>query len=147
MYTRKSNPVVLSNPFSGLLDDIIHSSGFPAHLEASPTRATSIPVNMEETESSFELSLPAPGLKKEDFILQVTHDVLNISYTAPGKEMDRDRKWLRREFLPKSFTRNFNLNNKVDVSGISAKYLDGILYLSLPKKGKDEKIKQQITVA
>jgi HSP20 family protein len=107
-----------------------------------------VPVNLRETDKSYEMSLIAPGLKKEDFRLNVTNELLTISYeqkTEQNSENKEDR-WLRKEYKMESFSRSFNLDDSVDVDNISASYDNGILHLTLPKKENARRISKTINV-
>lgn len=102
------------------------------------------PVNISETDAAYELQLVAPGLKKEDFKVSVDRNLLSISF-EPDEASKDDTKWLRKEYPQKSFKRSFNLNERIDASGISARYADGVLFISLPKK-EQEQARQEINV-
>ena len=107
-----------------------------------------VPVNLQETDKSYEMSLVAPGLRKEDFKLNVTNDLLTISYEQK-EEQSQDNKsegWLRKEYKMQSFSRNFNLDDSVDVSKITASYDNGILHLTIPKKENAQRVSKTIEV-
>lgn len=107
-----------------------------------------IPVNVRDTGKSYEMSLVAPGLRKEDFKLNVTEDSLTISYEQKEEQNDenKDEGWLRKEYRMQSFSRNFALDDSVDINKISASYDNGILHLSLPKKEIARKLSKSIEV-
>jgi HSP20 family molecular chaperone IbpA len=71
-----------------------------------------------KTGKAFEMSLVAPGLRKEDFKLNVTGGLLTISYEhkEEQKEENRAEDWLKTEYKMQSFSRNFNLDDPVDVT-------------------------------
>ncbi len=96
---------------------------------------TTIPaVNTAETETSFQLELAIPGLKKEDFKIDLDHNVLTISSEKKEeKESKEEEKVTRREFSYSAFKRSFQLPENVNKEGISAEYVDGLLKLTLPK--------------
>jgi len=102
-------------------------------------------VNIHETENAYEMHLMAPGLKKEDFKLHVDRNVLHISYEHK-EEKETTGKWIRKEYKMQTFRRSFTLNDKISVSGISAKYNDGVLVVTLPKKEVAEPASQEISV-
>lgn len=110
--------------------------------------AFSAPVNVQETEKGYELQVIAPGLKKEDFKVSVDRNLLTISYEHKEEEKaeGQEPKVLRNEYRQRSFKRTFTLNEKVEAGNISAKYTDGILYISLPKKENVANPAQDITV-
>ena len=107
-----------------------------------------VPVNLRETDNSYEMSLIAPGLRKEDFKLNVTNDLLTISYEQKEehKEEDADKGWLRKEYKMQSFSRSFTLDDSVDVNKINASYDNGVLHLSLPKKENARRIAKTIEI-
>jgi HSP20 family protein len=98
---------------------------------------SSIPaINIQETSTAFEASLAAPGLQRDDFIIEVDNNVLTISSKKEEKheEYDKAKKYTRREFKYHAFSRSFTLPEAVDADKITASYQDGILAIHLPKK-------------
>lgn len=97
-----------------------------------------VPVNISESEDSYQLAVVAPGLKKEDLKVNVNENLLSISYekTAEDTEAGTEGKGkvLRQEFQIQSFKRSFKLGEKADAEKISARYENGILYLDIAKK-------------
>jgi HSP20 family protein len=107
-----------------------------------------VPVNLRETDKSYEMSLIAPGLRKEDFKLNVTDELLTISYEQKEEQNEENKAegWLRKEYKMQSFIRSFKLDDSVDISKISASYDNGILHLSLPKKENSRRLSRTIEV-
>ena len=97
----------------------------PAHQQSFPA------VNILETEESFQIELAAPGLKKEDFKVNIHENTLTIS---TEKTIETTGKYNRREFNFSTFKRSFTLPKTVDSEQIVATYTDGVLGLALPKK-------------
>ena len=95
-------------------------------------------VNISETENTFELSVAAPGMTKNDFKVELENNRLVIS--GEKKEENENKQghnWLRKEYNYKSFVRSFTLaENHVSPEGIKAKYTDGILHISIPKSAE-----------
>jgi len=108
-----------------------------------------VPVNIEETDSSFELSLFAPALIKEHISISVKDDVLTVAYNAPEQQEEKNAtgNYKRREYSNGSFERTFMLNGKVLTDNISAAYNDGILKISLPKNPETNKPAQTVSVS
>lgn len=92
------------------------------------------PVNIKETDRYFAVELVAPGLKKEDFNIEVENGLLTISSETKAEKMQEEGKYTRREYTHASFKRAFTLPEAVNEDGIDANYADGILTLTLPKK-------------
>jgi HSP20 family protein len=107
-----------------------------------------VPVNIREQDKSFEVEVVAPGLQKQDFQLQFNGDALTISFEQ--KEEDNQQpendRWLRREYRKQSFTRTFTIDETVDIDKASARYDNGILHLTLPKKPHAVKTSRTIDV-
>ena len=91
-------------------------------------------VNISESQEGYVLELAAPGMQKEDFKVEIEKGLLSISAEKTIEQNDESQKFTRKEFSYSSFTRSFNLPEKVNVEGISAGYENGILKLQLPKK-------------
>lgn len=103
----------------------------------SPSTTTLPSVNVKETKDEFVVEMAAPGMKKEDFDIQLDNNMLTIRSERKheNEQKDEDGKYSRREFSYQSFQRSFNLDQQVvDDDNISATYEDGILSLTIPKK-------------
>lgn len=96
---------------------------------------TSVPaVNIKDNTESFELELAVPGMKKDDFTVEIDNDVLTISSEMKSENEETKDNYTRKEFSYSSFKRAFTLPETVEGAKIDAKYEDGILKLTLPKK-------------
>ncbi|MVM37215.1 Hsp20 family protein [Spirosoma sp. HMF3257] len=109
-----------------------------------------VPVNIEETDTDYTISLYAAALVKENVKLTVKDDVLTVSYQG-NDSSDTDEqttgKYTYQEYGNRSFERSFRLNDKVLTESISASYADGVLKVILPKNPETNKPAQTITVA
>ena len=124
--------------FNSLLDDFFSKDVFDWNSRNFTDVGSTLPsVNVEESDSEFKIELAAPGLKKEDFRVKLDHDVLTISSekSAEKEEKQGNGSYTRREFNYSSFFRSFTLpENAVADGEIDAKYHDGILKVTIPKK-------------
>ena len=112
--------------------------------------ATLPAVNVMETNDDFKIEVAAPGMNRGDFRVELDNNVLTISSQREdiAEERDKDGNYARREFSYQSFQRTFSLpENKVMGDKISARYVDGILRVTVPKS-EEAKVKpaKQITV-
>ena len=107
-----------------------------------------VPVNLRETDQSYEMSIIAPGLRKEDFKLNVADNLLTVSYEQKqeNNEQNAQEGWLRKEYNMQSFSRSFTLDDSVDVNKITASYDNGVLHLILPKKETARRIAKTIEI-
>ena len=96
-------------------------------------RSHSVPsVNSLENNDSFEIDLAVPGMKKEDFTIELNDKVLVIS-SETSNTMENDKMRLN-EFNFSSFQRSFRVPDSVDQDKIKANYKNGILKIKLPKR-------------
>lgn len=98
--------------------------------------------NIVENENSFELELAVPGMKKEDFKIDVENNMLTISSEKQEEKEEKGKNYTRKEFMCGSFSRSFVLPKSINTEKIKAEYKDGVLSLSLPKK-EEEKLKEK----
>jgi HSP20 family protein len=106
-------------------------------------------VNVRETNDSFDIEVAAPGMKRDDFKVELDNNVLTISSQREEKQdQQQDENYTRREFSYQYFQRSFTLpENKVEGEKIAARYVDGILHITVPKKeGAKVKPVKQITI-
>ena len=96
---------------------------------------TSVPaVNIKEAETGFTLEMFAPGLKKEDFNIEIDQRTLSISSELQTETEENQEIYSRKEYSINSFKRTFNLPETVNFDAIEANYENGILQLRLPKR-------------
>lgn len=102
-------------------------------------------VNIYKTESSYEMLVFAPGRIKEHFKIDVEGRELKISYTPP--EGFPRPEWVLREYSRGGFARVFTLDETIDATNIIAKYVDGVLQVSLPLIPGKEATKKKIVIS
>jgi HSP20 family protein len=93
-----------------------------------------VPVNVKETENSYQLEVIAPGFEKDDFKVNIDHDQLTIVAERKKEEKEETEKQIRTEYSYQSFKRSFTMDEKIDATNIEASYINGVLTLNLPKK-------------
>ena len=107
----------------------------------SPTNTTIPAVNIRETSDNFLVEMAAPGLKKEDFKVELNGNSLTITSEKVEEEAKEEERFTRKEFSYQSFLRIFTLPKEVvDAEKIEARYENGLLSLVIPKK---EEVKQK----
>ena len=104
------------------------------------SRAMNVPaVNITEHKDEYLVSLAVPGLKKNDFKIDVDGNMLTISSEREESKEEKDKKFTRREYNYSSFSRSFTLPEQIIREKIEAKYEDGVLKISLPCKEEAKK--------
>ena len=133
----------LTNSLPGLFDDFFTRDLFDWGTSNFSGAGTTLPaVNVKETADTFEVEMAAPGMNKEDFKVELNNNVLTISSERKHEHEDKDgEKYSRKEFSYQSFQRSFTLAKEaVDADNIQARYENGVLKLSIPKR---EEVKQK----
>jgi HSP20 family protein len=100
----------------------------------SLTNTTLPSVNIKESNESFDVEVAAPGLSKEDFRIELNNDLLTISSEKKDEKTEEESHYTSREFSYQSFSRSFSLPGSIERENISAKYENGILFITIPKK-------------
>ena len=128
-----NNGITTVQPFGKLMDEFFNRS--ISDIVGTDVTFDSPAVNVVETDESFEIEVAAPGLDKNDFKVTVEKDHLTISAEKESEENEEneDQTYKRREYNYRKFTRKFRLPNTVDKSSPKAKYLQGILKITLDK--------------
>jgi len=122
-----------SLPFPSLVDEFLKQDWFGGVQNYG---ATVPAVNIKETDTAFSLELAAPGKTKEDFAIEIDHNVLTISSEVKSENEQKDDtgRYTRREFSYSSFRRAFTLPDSINSDTINATYENGVLHVTLPKK-------------
>ena len=99
-------------------------------------------INVTESDKDYTVELAAPGLKKEDFKVNINDDgnlVIKMEQKQEQKEEDKSRHYLRREFSYSKYEQTLILPDDVEKEQISAKVDNGVLTIDLPKTAAAQK--------
>lgn len=122
------------NPANDALDDLFR--GFfmrPVRFEGQSE--VQIKMDVSEDDSAYKVHAEIPGVKKEDIHVHIDGNQVSISAEVKNeKEVKEGEKLLRSERYYGSVSRAFSLGQDVDEAAAQAKYNDGVLELTLPKK-------------
>jgi len=127
------------------LVDVFDSIFNEQHANATTALRTPA-VNVAESENGFDIELAAPGLKKEDFKINLDKNLLTVSAEVKKEEAAEVKKYNKKEFSFNSFSRTFTLPETVDYTKIEAEYTDGILKLTIAKKEEAKIQAREITI-
>jgi HSP20 family protein len=119
----------LKNELDSIFDDIFRVNWMDRHNPGNWMPS----VDIEETNTEYQLSLELPGVRKEDVRITFKDDVLTISGEKKQEVRKDDVNLHRYERSFGKFERNFRLNGQVLPDKIDAHYKDGILSIRLPK--------------
>ena len=96
--------------------------------------------DVRETDNTYELDVDLPGFKKDEVQLDLKDGYLTIS-AAKGLDKDQEDKkgkYIRQERYAGACSRSFFVGEEIEPRDVSAKFEDGILRVSLPKRVKKE---------
>lgn len=124
-------------PFD-LLEDIFSTAdtNTPRRTSSSTLPA----VNIADNDENFVIEFAVPGLKKEDFKVNLDNNVLTVSSEREESNEEKETNYTRREFNYTAFQRSFTLPDSANGDKISAEYKDGVLKIEIPKK-EEAKVK------
>lgn len=134
------------DPFNDLVDDFF--KGFlvrPLAVEGGREALPRMKVDVAEKNGAYAVTAELPGVKKED--IQITIDGAQVTLTAEvkrEKEASQDERVLHTERVYGKISRSFALPQELDESKAEAKYKDGVLELTLPKKAAAQR--KQISI-
>jgi HSP20 family protein len=127
----------LFNDMPTVFNDVFARDFWNWGLDNNSVTNTTIPaINVKETNDDFEVEVAAPGMDKKDFKVELDGNMLTISSEKKNEWQDNDNeRYSRKEFSYQSFQRTFQLpKDVVDAEKIQAKYENGLLHLTIPKK-------------
>jgi HSP20 family protein len=127
--------------FNDVFDSIFNDTFF------SDRMVTRVPaVNISESENNYHVELAAPGLKKEDFKLNLDRNQLSISVEQSAEQQDMQKNYSKREYSYSSFVRSFTLPETADHAQIEASYVDGVLKIDIAKREEAKAVRRQIEI-
>lgn len=130
-------PSMGSKSVNSFFDDFITKDLFDWTDKNFASLGSNLPsVNLKESDTNIEIELAAPGMKKEDFKVEIENDMLMISSEKEEEKEEVGKKdnYIRKEFNYQSFCRTFSLPETANENKIEANYKDGILHVVIEKK-------------
>jgi len=143
-------PSLIGKSVNNFFDDFLTKDLFDWTDRNFATLGSNLPsVNLKETDTHLKVEMAAPGMKREDFKVEIDNNTLMIS-SEKEEEKEETRKkdnFVRKEFNYQSFYRSFYLPENVDENKIEATYKDGILHVTIAKKpGSEKKLLKNIPI-
>lgn len=126
--------------FSGWFNEPFFRDFFGNNMQRYSSSGSTLPsANVKETKDDYRIELAAPGMSKEDFKVSLEGDVLSISSEKTEESNNEDENYSRKEFSYQGFYRSFQLPQAAEPEKVAAKYKDGILHITIPKKEEAKK--------
>ena len=134
-----------------LFDDFFSDFVRPVRnaVRYSMPAATAMKTDVKENENSYELDIDLPGYKKEDVKAELKDGYLTINAATKNEKDEKDDsgKYIRRERFYGSCSRSFYVGEAVSQEEIKAKFEDGILKISIPKKDATPEVEEKKYIA
>ena len=136
--------MLMPSIFSGDLFDDMFDTRFYGRQQGDLMKT-----DVKETENEYKLSVDLPGVKKDDLKAQLKDGYLTISATVNqnNDEKDEEGRYIRRERFSGSFNRSFYVGEDVSQDDISAKFENGTLMLTVPKKEHVPQVEEKKYIA
>ena len=117
-----------------LFEDRFFRPFYPSLLDVWEGSANIPPANLVENKNEYRLEISAPGFSKEDFNVEMQDGSLMVSAEHEEESKEEREDYRRREFSWNNFTRTFSLPENTKEDQINARYENGMLKISIPKK-------------
>ena len=129
--TYRQNHINIPN-IANIIDEVFNNEVFginniEKNFKKWPT------VNIIENDEEYLIQMAAPGLKKDDFNIELNDDILSISADIKDSDENEKPKYTLKEFSYNKFNRSFNMPEDLDIDNIAAKYENGLLNVTIPK--------------
>ena len=135
-----------------LLEDVIDQFNEPFMFKTNSLVSTNgaMRTDIRENEKGYELDIDLPGVAKEDVTAELEDGYLTIKATTSKNDdvQDENGRYLRRERFYGTYSRSFYVGDQITEEDIKAKFENGILEISIPKKEviPEEPQKKTITI-
>jgi len=126
------------DPFAGDFENLLEGLFVrPMRIDFDNAQQLKMKLDVAQDDKAYTVNAELPGVKKEDIHVQV--DGNRVSISAEAKKETEEKKgtnYICRERYYGKLARSFVLDQDIDASGVQARYSDGVLQLTLPKKAK-----------
>ncbi len=114
-----------------------------------PDFSSMMQTDVKDVGNGYELSIELPGFRKVDLKAELKDGYLTINaeHKSSNDEKDKNGKYVRRERYTGHCSRSFYVGKEVTENDIHAKFEDGILTLSVPKKEEHKKVEDKKLIA
>ena len=124
--------IVRTDPFDLAFRDFFRNMLRPTRLDLE--NEPEIRLDLKDTEKAYTVHAEIPGVKKEDIDVSIDGNLVTIRAEVRRETDQKGETLLRSERYYGAMTRSFTLASDVDEKAAVAKYSDGVLELTLPKK-------------
>ena len=142
------------NLFDDFMNDFTDDFAFPAFADAGKElygkhAKNLMKTDVKDTENGYEVDIDLPGFKKEDVTGEVKDGYLIIKASTKNSKDEKDAKgkYIRKERYEGSCNRSFYVGDAITQDDIKAKFEDGVLKISVPKKEAKPQVEEKKFIA
>ena len=137
----------LMDVFNDFDRDFFRGFRMPEHVLYGKNAPHLMKTDVRETETGYEVDMDLPGFKKDEIKLELNNGTLTVSTQKSMEKKDEDKngKLLRQERYAGSMSRSFYVGEHVTEEDVKARFEDGVLRLSIPKKDA-KKVEEKKTI-
>ena len=137
----------LMDVFNDFDRDFFRGIRMPEHVLYGKNAPHLMKTEVRETETGYEVDMDLPGFKKDEIKLELNNGTLTVSTQKSMEKKDEDKngKLLRQERYAGSMSRSFYVGEHVTEEDVKARFEDGVLRLSIPKKDA-KKVEEKKTI-
>jgi HSP20 family protein len=147
---REESSPAQRNMFSNFFSDIdrmFDDDMFLMPMHMNRMGNASMPAaNISETEKEYNIELAVPGMKRDDFNIEIDEHMISISCEKEDNFKEDKDNYKRREYNYSSFSRSFRLPETIKADSIKAQYDNGVLHIRVPKAEQTVQKKKRINV-
>lgn len=130
---RRRNPMAHRNLFWHDMDTLFDQFFNESLLLAKPSEASGMRVDIKDSQDAYLIEAELPGVSKENIDIKIHENLLTLSVNQDEKSESTKDSYIVRERRVRSLQRNFDVS-AVDTDKITAKFENGLLALTLPKR-------------
>ena len=126
----------LMDVFEDFDRDFFRGMRMPEHVLYGKNAPHMMKTDVRETNTGYEIDMDLPGLKKDEIIIELRNGTMTVSTQKSLEKKDEDKggKLLRQERYSGSMSRSFYVGEHITEEDVKARFEDGVLHLTLPKK-------------
>lgn len=140
-------PSIFNDNFTdSLFDNFFGDMFVPARTART---ASAMTTDIKEFENAYQIDMELPGFTKEDVKAELKDGYMTIeaSHTENKDEKDEEGRYIRKERYSGSYSRSFFVGDHVTEEDVKAKFTDGILTITVPKKEDKPEVQQKKYIA
>lgn len=121
--------------------------GFFSNMPAPQATPNLMRTDIRENENSYEIVIDLPGFDKENVAAELKEGVLKVSAKTSSETEENTGTYLRRERFSGQCSRQFYVGDDIEEADIKAKFDNGTLQISVPKKVEQPKLEEARTIS